>query len=58
MTPEVQSEIQILLDGQPIASLPMELKDLALSIENSKYILDLEENFDGEQSTRYSKDVW
>jgi len=58
MTPDIQSEISIHLDGQPVVTLPVELKELASAIEQSKYILNLGDNFDDMKSPGYDRETW
>lgn len=58
MTADIRTEINILLDGKIIVTLPVELKDLAAAIEKSKYMLALKKDFDSEGSEPYSQEVW
>ncbi len=58
MTTEVGKEIIVSLDGKRIFRLPEELGNIAAAIEKSRYILQLEKNFDGSESEAYSPETW
>ena len=49
---------KIELNGKVIHTLPDTLLSLQKSIEKSKYILDLQANWDGENAEVYTEDVW
>lgn len=49
---------KIELNGKVIQTLPDTLLSLQKSIEKSKYILDLQANWDGEDAEAYTQNVW
>jgi hypothetical protein len=50
--------LHITFNGKLIASLPKTLSSIFEAVEKSKYILELTENWDGEDAARYDFDVW
>ena len=58
MITEIRNEVKVLLDGKTVVTLPAELREIAESIEKSKYILALEKDFDGENSEPYAETAW
>jgi len=50
--------LSITLNGEVIASIPDELKNLYIEINNSKYILDLLDNHDDQGGERYRIETW
>lgn len=55
---EIHNNISIELDSKVVAKIPAELHKLAAKIEDSKYILELEDNWDQEGSSPIKKEVW
>lgn len=51
-------DISITLESETIAVLPYELRSLVDEIEKSKYILELEDDWDDEGSIGYKKETW
>jgi len=58
MTAAARNEILVSLDGKQVATLPAELEALAAAIEQSKYILNLENDFDEANGVAYSPETW
>jgi len=54
----IAKELEIEVDGKIIANLPQELNAIFNSIQRSKYILELEENWDSEGAKSYKKSTW
>lgn len=50
--------IRIKLDSEEIVELPIQLKDIADVIEESKYMLSFKDNWDDEGSVGYKKVTW
>lgn len=58
-SPEEQNQkLFIQLGNKKIAELPIELKSIYDSIEDSKYILDFEDNWDDEGSPAFKQSTW
>ncbi|MCP4697502.1 MAG: hypothetical protein GY862_11710, partial [Gammaproteobacteria bacterium] len=53
-----QEKITIKLESHAIIELPAKLAKIAESIEESKYILELEKDWDGEGGEKYSYSTW
>lgn len=53
-----EEKLEIVLDAEIIAELPLEFADIYHEIEESKYILDFDDNWDGEGSIHYEVDTW
>ncbi len=54
----VEEKIRVEIDSRKVIELPIRLSKLARSIEESMYILELEEDFDGEESVGYQFSTW
>ncbi len=50
--------LPVFIDGDIVCELPLQLEALYNAIEKSKYILDLQDNWDDEGSQGYTKETW
>ncbi|MGH7900630.1 MAG: hypothetical protein ACRENZ_02725, partial [Thermodesulfobacteriota bacterium] len=55
---ESKDTLKLILNDELIIELPYQFESLYNSIEESKYILELEENWDGEGSPTYKQSTW
>lgn len=53
-----KKNIEYIFDGQSIGFIPEELSYLVETIDKSKYILDLQDNWDDEGSSKYDLQTW
>jgi len=53
-----ENKITIKLATEEIAEFPRALNKIAENIEKSKYILELENNWDGEGASKFKKNIW
>ncbi|MBC8109535.1 MAG: hypothetical protein H7Y04_00590 [Verrucomicrobia bacterium] len=58
MTSGIGKSIKILFGDKILAQFPEELADIAVAIEKSRYILDLEKDFDDMDSEPTSPETW
>jgi len=55
---KLQNQISIYMDSEEIGNLDSKFLKLYNSINKSKYILKLEDNWDDDGSPKYEKDTW
>lgn len=58
ITSKLEHTLSISLISQELTDIPVELVDVLKAVEQSRYILELEDDWDGEGSSRYQPSVW